>query len=332
MRDKPAGVTERELRLALTHGWDLHGAELRYAPVGAGSYHWVARDPRGDRWFINVDDLDDKSWLGRSRPEAYAGLRAALDTTRALRDRAGLGFVAAPELAGDGATLHPVNPRYAVAVYPFLDGAGREFGDQLAGAELDQLVDMLAALHQVTPTPPGPVAQLGLSLRGELEAALGDLEKPWSGGLFSEPARALLAAAAGAVGNVLATFDRLSGQVAAAPNRVITHGEPHPGNVIQTAGGPMLIDWDTVGLAVPERDLWSLISDPGDEAARRYTRATGHAIDPDALDLYRIRWALDDIAAFTRQLRAPHSHTGDAEEAWQALNEEVTRAVQHAGS
>jgi spectinomycin phosphotransferase len=176
------------------------------------------------------------------------------------------------------------------------------------------------------------VAQLGLSLRGELETALGDLEKPWSGGPFSEPARTLLAGAAGAIDAVLVTFDRLSDQVMAAPNRVITHGEPHPGNVIQTAGGPMLIDWDTMGLAVPERDLWSLITGPGDDIARRYTRATGHAIDPGALDLYRIRWALDDLAAFTRQLRAPHGHTGDAGEAWQALQEEVARATQPTGS
>jgi spectinomycin phosphotransferase len=332
MKDKPEGVSERELRIALAEGWDLHPAELRYAPVGAGSYHWEARDPRGGRWFINVDDLDGKSWLGGSRADAYAGLRAALDTTRALRDRAGLRFVAAPEPASDGTTLRPVNPRYAVAVYPFLDGAGRGFGDRLAGAELDQLMDMLAGLHQVTPTRPVPVAPLAVPLRGELETTLGDLEKPWSGGPFSEPARALLASAAGPVREVLTTLDRLAAQVAAAPSRVITHGEPHPGNVIQTAGGPVLIDWDTVGLAVPERDLWSLITGPGDEAARRYTGATGHAIDPDALDLYRIRWALDDIAAFTLQLRAPHGHTGDAEEAWQALNEEVARAVPHAGS
>jgi spectinomycin phosphotransferase len=332
MKDRPTDVTERELRLALAEGWDIHHAELRYAPVGAGSYHWEARDTRGDRWFITVDDLDDKSWLGSSRTDAYAGLRAALDTARALRDQAGLGWVAAPVPTADGATLRPVNPGYAVAVYPFLDGTGQEFGDQLAGAELDQLVDMLAALHQITPTPQAPVAQLSLSLRGELEAALGDLSGPWSAGPFSEPARALLGGAAGAVRDALVTFDRLAAHVTAAPNRVITHGEPHPGNVIQTAGGPMLIDWDTVGLAVPERDLWSLITGPDDEAGRRYARATGHAIDPDALDLYRIRWALDDIAAFTRQLRAPHGHTGDAEEAWQALQEEVARASQHTGS
>jgi spectinomycin phosphotransferase len=328
MKDRPEGVSERELRLALAQGWEIHCTELRYAPVGAGSYHWEARDPRGDRWFISVDDLDGKSWLGSSRAEAYAGLRAALDTTRALRDRAGLGFVAAPEPTAAGATLCPVNPRYAVAVYPFIDGVGREFGDQLPAAERDHLVDMLAALHQVTPTPPMPVAQLGLSQRGELEAALHDLKQPWSGGPFSEPARALLAGSAGAIRTVLATFDRLAAQAAAARYRVITHGEPHPGNVIQTADGPMLIDWDTVGLAVPERDLWSLISHPGGDVARRYTRVTGHPIDPDALTLYRIRWALDDIAAFTGQLRAPHNHTGDAEEAWQALKEEVVRVTQ----
>ena len=32
----------------------------------------------------------------------------------------------------------------------------------------------------------------------------------------------------------------------------------------------MLIDWDTVGLARPERDLWSLATETGDEF-RRYT-------------------------------------------------------------
>jgi spectinomycin phosphotransferase len=37
---------------------------------------------------------------------------------------------------------------------------------------------------------------------------------------------------------------------------VVTHGEPHPGNILRAAGGLYLIDWDTVGLALPERDLW----------------------------------------------------------------------------
>jgi spectinomycin phosphotransferase len=30
---------------------------------------------------------------------------------------------------------------------------------------------------------------------------------------------------------------------------VVTHGEPHPGNLIQTSAGLVLIDWDTVAVA-----------------------------------------------------------------------------------
>src|ERR1700744_5786251 len=135
MKDQPAGVSEQELRLALDQGWDLRPDQLRYAPVGAGSYHWTARDGQGRRWFITVDDLDDKSWLGTPRAGAGAGLRAALGTARALRDRAGLEFVVAPEPARDGAALRPVNQRYAVAVYALIEGSSGEFGQPLAPAE-----------------------------------------------------------------------------------------------------------------------------------------------------------------------------------------------------
>jgi thiamine kinase-like enzyme len=38
---------------------------------------------------------------------------------------------------------------------------------------------------------------------------------------------------------------------------VITHGEPHPGNLLRTRAGLRLIDWDMTALARPERDLWT---------------------------------------------------------------------------
>ena len=60
MRDRPPGVTERDLVHALADGWGIRAAALRYAPVGGGSYHWVVRDDQGERRFVTVDDLDDK--------------------------------------------------------------------------------------------------------------------------------------------------------------------------------------------------------------------------------------------------------------------------------
>jgi spectinomycin phosphotransferase len=166
-------------------------------PVGAGGYHWVARSAAGSRWFVTADDLDGKPWLGDSRDEVFQRLRGALGTARALRDAAGLAFVAAP--------------------------------------------------------------------------------------------------------------------------KVITHGEPHSGNLIRTGKQLMLLDWDTVGLAPPERDLWML---PGD-ALDQYAGLTGKPVNPAGVRLYQLRWALDDIRAYTEDLRVPHSQTPGAEHSWQALCESV---------
>jgi spectinomycin phosphotransferase len=141
-------------------------------------------------------------------------------------------------------------------------------------------------------------------------------------------------------GSLLARFSRLTDQLAAGPVQVITHGEPHPANLMVTDRGPVLIDCDTVGLARPERDLWWVLGDPGDPGdpgdttgeARRYTEATGRAVNPDAVTFYRIRWTLDDLAAFTQQLRAEHGRTPDAAEAWQALKDTVADAAREAAA
>ena len=94
------------------------------------------------------------------------------------------------------------------------------------------------------------------------------------------------------------------------------------GNLIRRGADYLLIDWDTVGLGPPERDLWMVTGETGEEA-RRYAGLTGHAVDHGLLEWYRLRWALDDISAFVHQLRSPHGRTADAEQAWQALQQTV---------
>ncbi len=315
----PAGVTERDLAHALADGWGIRAAALRYAAVGGGSYHWAVRDDHGERLFVTVDDLDDKGWLGQTRAAVFEGLRAAMDAAVTLRHQAALRFVAAPVPAPGGDTVRPLGSRYAVAVFPFLRGAAGRFGEAISAPDRNELVDALAALHRAHPAAVRlPRCDVGLPWRGDLDAALRELGQPWPGGPFAEPARAVLAGAAEQVRHLLHTLDRWADDVAAAGETVITHGEPHPGNVIRVGRELMLVDWDTIGLAPPERDLWMVASETGDEL-RRYTELTGRPVDPTVLARYRLRWALDDLSAFVRRLRAGHRRTAGAEHAWRAL-------------
>jgi spectinomycin phosphotransferase len=327
VRARPDGVDERQLGLVLAEGWRIDAAAMRYAAVGGGSYHWVVRDAEGRRWFMTVDDLDDKAWLGDSRPAVMAGLRSAMDTALELRRNAGLEFVAAPVPGCGGTTVRPLGHRHAVAVFPFLEGTAGRFGEAWPAPEQAALVDMLAALHRSTPAVAAgaPTAKLALPRREALNAALRDLGRPWRAGPFAEAARSLLAGAADRVHSLLRTFDRLADAVRAS-EPVITHGEPHAGNVMRAGRQRMLVDWDTVGLAPPERDLWIVISEAGAES-RRYADLTGRAVDPAALALYRLRWALDDISAFVNELRTEHRRTADTEHAWLALKETVAQAA-----
>lgn len=325
VRDRPAGIGDGEVGRALAEGWCIHAVDLRYAAVGGGSYHWVVRDGEGERRFVTVDDLDDKPWLGHSRVTVLDGLRAAMDTALALRQEAGLRFVAAPSPALGGETVRPLDSRYAIAVFPFLDGTSGRFGEVYPARRRGELAGLLAALHRATPTlTRPPVARIGLPRRGALDAALGGLDQPWPRGPYGEPARELLIRTADQVRGLLARFDQLAERVAARA-AVITHGEPHGANFMRSGADTMLIDWDTTGLAPPERDLWMIASDTGEEL-RHYTAATGRAVDPAALTFYRLRWALDDISAFIMELRAARQRTAGAEHAWRALQETIAHA------
>lgn len=107
--------------------------------------------------------------------------------------------------------------------------------------------------------------------------ALESLDDRWSTGAYAEPARALLHQHAGDVVRSLAAYDDLAR--AALRDRTdwtITHGEPHSGNVLRTADGLRVIDWDSALLAPPERDLWMLLSPTGEDAFARPHRHRGH--------------------------------------------------------
>jgi len=305
---------------ALRQGWGLAVREIEYAPVGFGSYHWrVTADDEG--WFVTADDLVTKRRHRAERPsEVLRRLSAALSTARSLRD-AGLDFVVVPRPTGSGGIVHTVQDRFAVALYPHLDGDTYPWGPYPSRPERLAVLDLIAVLHAAPESARrrALVDDLVIPDRDQLVAALADRAGPWESGPFGEPARVLLDDHADAVARALEHYDRLAADVAPRIDRmVVTHGEPHRANTITTAEGVVLIDWDTALLAPPERDLWALVKeDP--RTLDDYAARTGIEPRGDALDLYRSWWDLTEVAISIGRFRHPHTETDDILLTWNAL-------------
>lgn len=306
MRAAPDGLDVSAVVAALRLGWELDVAAVEYAPVGGGSYHWQVADSGGRRAFVTVDDLDQKTWLGDTREASFGGLRDAFETAAELAAR-GLSFVIAPLRTRDGALLVRLDDRYSLAVFPFVEGEPGAWGGYATDADRLGVVELVAAVHRAAVG--ARVLGLDISGRGHLEAALRDLDMPWTGGPLAEPAREAMHAAAPVLVDLLELADRLRAEAEARCVRsVVTHGEPHSGNIVRTSDGPVLVDWDTVALAPPERDLWMLA---GEGMSELYEERSGFGVNAVALDFFRLSWDLKDLAEYLNVLRAPHTDNVD---------------------
>ncbi len=212
-----------------------------------------------------------------------------------------------------GRFLRRVDDRYTASVFPFLAGRSHGFGPHADAMLRGSVLDMICALHKSTSVVRtcAPRHVLRFAGREDLHAFLASPDRRWESGPFAEAARRLLVPHAAALAQLVMDFDRLVESTRRVRvHLVITHGEPHPANVMAVDGRHVLIDWDTVGLAPPERDV-SLIVTADNEGIERYQQATGIALSPAVITLYRLRWYLDDLGSATRMFRNAHHDTPD---------------------
>ncbi len=319
MLTRPQDLPDSVLAEALRTGWGLEQVSVEYLAVGFGSHHWRA-DVKGGAWFVTVDDLTARPDLAGDPADVFRRLRAALATARATYEHAAT-FAVVPVRTVDGDVVRRVGDRYAAAVYPYVDGRRHAFDAALDASDRRCILELIVALH-ATPEAiraGALVDDLQIPKRDELLQALDRPESRWDTGPYGEPARLLLANRAAGVARLLDRHNRLATEARRRRERmVLTHGEPHPGNLIDTDSGWRLVDWDTTLIAPPERDLW--IVDPGDGSIiGGYEAATGRPVLPSTLQLYQLSWQLADIALFVAQLRQPHDDTEDIRESWTAL-------------
>ncbi|WP_103532488.1 phosphotransferase [Streptomyces sp. SM11] len=328
MGDRPSDIDEAALASVLG-AWDIEDVVLTHAPVGFGDHHWVAAGADGRRTFVTVADLAHKPYCGPDTATAWTGLSRAIYTAATLGSELnaqhGGTVLVAPLRTGTGETLLRLTGRYAVSVFPYVDAPAGRFGQVLDSWARRALVERLAQLHGTRPPLGAPAHHPALPDRPLLDVALaGPPRFRAESGPYAQRCDALLAANGAALRATLEHFDSGTARLTSAASTaaiVVTHGESHPGNVLDPGGRTFLTDWDTVALAPPERDLWLATDDPADLS--RYAELTGHHPDPALLAYYELRWALDDITAALEVFGAPHPDTADTRQTWEGLVDAV---------
>lgn len=298
---------------------------MTYRPVGWGSHHWEVADRGGYRWFVTVDELETKRFTrDESLDDGFERLRASLWSAVELADT-GCEFVLAPVPGNDGQPVVRLGSRFAVAVYPFVHGRSFAWGNGVTSEWRLAMVAIVAGMHTAPPRARRHALtdDFTVPFRDELEAACGG--EVTDTGPYGPLAAALVQKHAVPIRRALERYDGLAGLARSRPQRnVLTHGEPHPGNTMLTVDGWRLIDWDTVLVAPPERDLWTL--DPGDGSILdAYAAATGTTPRPELLDLYRLCWDIKDIAYGVSRFRRPHAVSANDDKSWELLRTLVRR-------
>ncbi|TDW54471.1 phosphotransferase [Kribbella pratensis] len=312
MRDEPTDISGELVAGILNEHWEFRATEVTYAPVGFGSYHWIAAQGDSPRWFVTAD-----------RVGAAGGqlIEAAMQASRELADR-GYEFAVAPLPDRRGQLVREVLPGWTLTVLPYLHGWSTPDGAWDDPAEREQIARILGRLH-AAPVPEGLQCwDFAIPDRDGLLAALADLDQPWCGGPYAEATRLRLAGAAPYVRSRLEYYDTLVREVEASDDPwVVTHGEPHSANVLRTADGMRLVDWETVRLAPRERDLAAILDRSADALPAYQSEAGPISPRAAALELFDVWWSLDEIASYVQSFRQAHADSEDSKESWRELTE-----------
>jgi spectinomycin phosphotransferase/16S rRNA (guanine(1405)-N(7))-methyltransferase len=185
------------------------------------------------------------------------------------------------------------------------------------------VLELVVALHRVPLAAIHPPAADGFVVPGLDQLGQATDGQTGSHGPYGLAVARLLIDHEAEIRQLKARYQSLVARYRSDPRpQVVTHGEIHPGNVMTTAQGWMIVDWDTILVAPPERDLWRLAQGDG-SVLRAYADATGTAPDLWLVDLYAMRWDLAEIASFAAQFGKPHDDTEDSRKALDVLRSVV---------
>lgn len=309
MREPPPHVGDLDVLTTVREHWDEEVDRVEYLPVGFGAHHWAAYDDAGPRLFVTLDGLGPRHTAG-SLEAAYTGAAALQD--------GGLEFVLAPLPAAGGARTVPL-------------ASGVLSCTRWVAGESDGPLDVawttaaLTRLH-AAPPPPGLPRWRTLVTADFADLVAARAERTWGPGPYADASRDAVRRHLAEMRRWTDRYHRLA-DVARARDWVPTHGEPHSGNQLLTAGGRLLVDWESLKLAPAELDLRTLTGTQAEvQVEVGVGIGAGGGADPEMLELFDIEWRLDEIRQYAAWFSAPHRGGPDDEIAFEGLLQELERA------
>jgi spectinomycin phosphotransferase len=298
VREPPADLADSTVVACLNADYGRAISELTFLPLGHDSSAWVYLAQGVDAaYFVKV----------RIAIVNEAGLMVP----RHLAER-GVGGVVAPLAARDG-RLSATAGRYAVIVYPFVNG-GTAMDLGMTDEQWVRYGELVRAVHDTT---------LATELEGVLRretfapdggAAVERLDSHIADGHFEDPLQAQVAAFwsdnRAKIRPLLDQCRDLGRALARAnPPPVLCHADIHTNNVLVDDHGDLwIVDWDEAMLAPRERDLMFAVGGihetfVSQSQTKLFLSGYGEVeIGPVALAYYRYAWAVGDIGAYGEQV------------------------------
>jgi spectinomycin phosphotransferase len=295
VREPPPDIDTDDLLATVRSAWTTDVGRVEHVPVGFGAHHWAAYVSNRPALFVTFDGLDSTRSV-EELEAAYAGAVAL--------HLAGLEFVLAPLLARTGSPIIRFGDG-ALSCTPWQDGKSG------GGLDVAWTRRALARLHVVTPPAAIPSWKplVAPNFADDMELRLA---RPWGPGPYAEPARTAICERLAALGRWTSRYHQLATH-ARAHDWVATHGEPHSDNQLLTSQGRYLLDWESLKLAPPERDL-RVLADAGTQVDA----------NPEMVEMFDLEWRLDEINQFAAWFAAEHHGTKDDRIAFDALLRELS--------
>ena len=283
-------IADSMILSAVQEYFSLHLQSLEFLPVGEGSWVYKGQDENSRSWLIKLSRFNTSNI---ARVTAY------------LHDELDLSFVVGPLQAGSQRATPKMNGCY-LSIYPFLEGQTLSY-DDLNGEDQAEIARALRRMHEVK--LPQPITTLLPQetfdkFQDSAASLVRKAKEPINNDVLLERLRDVVMSKWDVIDRTIVNGRRLSGYCKRHTYEpVVCHADIHPFNIMKTANGLVMIDWDGIMFAPRERDLMFYSREmkaTNSDFHRAYS--LDYQTDTSLISYYNYEWVLQEYTDYIGRL------------------------------